>query len=337
LEKGYTVIRANRLPPLLCAALAAVFGTSCNNDTASTVAPSDAPDAPAMILAAYVGIPFGPFGLWNMNTLEWGPKPFTASHNYINADTLILQINAARNKGQRLIVAMAGGQSKNYLTNGQFDLTKWKNRMNTYKTTAIKNAVANAVTDGTLIGDMLIDEPETKQWGTVLTKPMIDQMAVYVKNIFPTLPVGVNHGPPGYKWRSSERYTKVDYAVYQYAWWVTKGNVVSWRDAVLAQAKLDGVTPGLSLNVLNGGVQDQGDGYYDCTGAGQGGLGTRYPNCHMTPDQIRSWGKALTPYGCVMLLWQFDRTYMSKTTNLDAFKDLAALAASKPRRSCKRV
>ena len=331
------MIRATRLPPLLFAALAAVFGTSCNSDTAPTVAPSDSPDAPAQILAAYTGIPYGPFGLWTLNKLEWGPAPFTASHNYINADTLILQINAARNKGQRLIVAMAGGQSKSYLTNGQFDLAKWKNRMNTYKTTAIKNAVANAVNDGTLIGDMLIDEPETKQWGTVLTKPMIDQMAVYVKTIFPTLPVGVNHGPPGYKWRSSERYTKVDYAVYQYAWWVTKGNVVSWRDAVLAQAKLDGVTPGLSLNVLNGGVQDQGDGYYDCTGAGQGGLGTRYPNCRMTPDQLRNWGKALTPYGCVMLLWTFDKSYMNKLANQDAFKEIATLAASKPRRSCKRV
>jgi hypothetical protein len=284
----------------------------------------------------YTGIPYGPFGLWTMNRLNWGPKPFTGSHNFINADTLILQLNAARNKGQRLLIAMAGGETKDYLTNGQFNITKWKSRMDTYKTTAIKNAVAKGVSDGTIIGDMLIDEPETRQWGSVLTKPMIDQMATYVKNIFPTLPVGVNHGPPGYKWRSWERYTKLDYVVYQYAHWVTKGNVVAWRDAVLARARLEGVTPGLSLNVLNGGVQDQGDGYYNCTGAGQAGFGTRYPNCRMTPDQLRNWGRALTPYGCVMLLWRYDRAYMSKLANQDAFREIAALAASKPRRSCRR-
>jgi hypothetical protein len=101
-----------------------------------------------------------------------------------------------------------------------------------------------------------------------LRESKIDQMAAYVKSIFPTLPVGLSHGPPGYKWRSSERYTKVDYVVYQYAHWVTKGNLVAWRDAVLAQARLDGATPGLSVNILNGAGPDQGDGVYNCTGTG---------------------------------------------------------------------
>ena len=45
-------------------------------------------------------------------------------------------------------------------------MAKWKNVMNTYNKSSLKTAVAAAVTDGTLIGNMLIDEPETKQWGT---------------------------------------------------------------------------------------------------------------------------------------------------------------------------
>jgi hypothetical protein len=272
-----------------------------------------------------------------MNKLNYGPAPFTASQNYINADTLILQINAARNKGQRLMLAMTGGPATRYSTNGQFDMAKWKSTMNTYNKSALKTAVAAAVADGTIIGNQMIDEPETKRWGTVLTKAMLDQMAAYVKTIFPTLPVGLNHGPPGYKWRATERYTKVDYVLYQYAHYITSGNVTSWRDAVLAQAKLDGVTPALSLNILNGGKQDKGDGYYDCAGSGQGGLGTRYPNCQMTSDQLRTWGKALTPYGCFMMMWEYDAAYMAEPANQLAFKDIAALAASKPKRSCKRV
>jgi hypothetical protein len=336
------VIRTSRAGPsaplrsLTLVALATLFGASCGRDS---VAPgtSEAEPLTPQLAVTYVGIPYGPFGLWKMNTLQWGPKPFTASHNFINADTLVLQINAARNKGQRLIVAMAGGPSSRYTTAGQFDMAKWKSVMNTYNKSSLKTAVAAAVTDGTIIGDMLIDEPETKQWGTAINKATIDQMAAYVRTIFPTLPVGVNHGATGYKWRPTERYTKVDYVVYQYVHWITQGNITTWRDGALAQAKLDGVTPAFSLNILNGGKQDKGDGLYDCVGTGMGGLGTHYPLCSMTPDQVRSWGKALAPLGCAMLLWRFDKAYITRAANLSALTDIGTLAASKPRRSCRRV
>src|SRR5262249_2408819 len=155
-----------------------------------------------------------------------------------------LQINAARSKGQRLVLALAGVKSTQLVTNGAFDLTKWKNLMNTYNKTAIKNAVAAAVTDGTGIGNQVIDEPEkAKTWGSAINKTTIDAMAAYAKGIFPTLPMGVNHGPPGYNWHSEQKYTKIDYVRYLYAWYITSGDIVKWRTAVLARAKVDGVTP----------------------------------------------------------------------------------------------
>ena len=338
------MIRTSRADPstllrsLTVIALATLFSTSCGSDAPVELTGTTEPDPVKPQLAVtYVGIPYGPFGLWNLNTLLWGPKPFTASHNFINADTLVLQINAARSKGQRLIVALVGGLSTRYTTNGQFDMTKWRNELNTYNKASLKTAVAAAVTDGTIVGATLIDEPETKRWGTVLTKATIDQMAGYVKAIFPTIPVGVNHGATGYTWRPTERYHKVDYAVYQYVYWITKGNIALWRDGVLAQAKLDGVTPAFSINILNGGVQDKTDGVYDCIGTGMGGMGTWFPLCSMTSDQVRTWGKTLAPLGCAMLLWRFDKTYITKAANLSALTDIGTLAASKPRRSCKRV
>jgi hypothetical protein len=329
---------AGRWRALALAVLALVFGASCASDA---VAPGESGGAERgagrpNLAVAYIGIPFGPFGLWTLSRVEYGPKPFTGSHNYVNADSLIAQLNAARSKGHRLIVAMAGGPPKNYITNGQFDLTKWKNVMNTYNKPALKTAVAAAVADGTIIGDMLVDEPETKQWGTTLNKAVIDEMAVYVKTIFPTIAVGVNHGPPAYKWKNTETYKKVDYAVYQYAHWVTAGNLTSWKDAVLAQAKRDGVTAAFSINVLNGGKQDR-DGVYDCIGSEMGGFGTRPPNCNMTPTQIKTWGKALAPLGCAMLLWEFRAPVYSAAANLSAFTEIATLAASRPRKSCKRI
>jgi hypothetical protein len=284
----------------------------------------------------YTGLPFGPSGLWTLNRVNWGPSPFTGSQNYIMADTLILQINAARDHGQRLMLAMTGGRETEYSTNRQFDMTKWKHVMDTYNTPAIQEAVAAGVADGTIIGDILLDEPETKRWGAVLTKGMLDEMATYVKAIFPTLPVGVNHGPPAYKWRDPERYHVLDFVRYQYSWYITSGDVVAWRDAVLAQARLDGVTPALSINVLDGGVKDK-DGDWLCVDAGQAGVGTYPPNCRMTPDQVKTWGTALAPYGCFFALWQYDYDYMSNPANQEAFKVIADLVASVPPRSCKRA
>jgi hypothetical protein len=56
----------------------------------------------------------------------------------------------------------------------------------------------------------------------------------------------------------------------------------------------------------------------------------------MTPDQVRTWGKSLVPYACFMMMWRYDAAYMAKSANLLAFKDIATLAASKPKPSCKR-
>jgi hypothetical protein len=304
--------------------------TATTSDSATTDTAAGLPTP-----VSYTGLPFGPTGLWTANRLNGTPEPFTGSQNYISADTVVLQISAARAAGQRLVLAMAGGGYDRYTTNGQFDMTKWKARMDTYRDPVIQAAVAAAVADGTVIGNLLIDEPETKRWGTVLTKDMIDEMATYAKQIFPTLPMGVDHGPPGYRWGESQRYHVLDYVLYQYAHYITMGDVVAWRNTVLHQASLDGVTPMLSINVLNGGAQDR-KGAWDCTDKGQAGVGTYAPNCHMTPDQIREFGKALTPYGCYMMLWRYDAAYMSDPANQEAFKELAALAASTPRRSCKR-
>jgi hypothetical protein len=352
IRKFTLVLRPTRLRVVALAMLGVLVAGACDNsnDPRAFNEPTASPAAvtqdsaaavvgaitPAFATVSYTGLPFGPFGLWSSSTtVEWGPAPFTGSHNYTDPNGIVQQIDAARSKHQRLLLAMTGGSSTRYLTGGKFDMTKWKNRMNLFKTSAIKNAVAAGVADGTIIGNTVLDEPETKQWGGVLTKPMLDGMGSYVKAIFPTMAVGVNHGPTGYyQWRPTERYRVLDYVLNQYSWWVTTGNVAAYRDKVLAQAKLDGVTPAFSLNILNGGVQDK-TGTYDCSGTG--GKGTRFPNCRMTPTQVRDWGNALGVAGCAMLLWKYDDTFISKSANVDAIKNVAATLGAKARRSCKRA
>lgn len=334
----------------LIAALAVLAGTACN-DTEDLVAPVDTPTtttdaAPADSLAGtgsvsstlasatFSGLPYGPIGLWaTLNTFEMGPAPFTLSQETVSPGSIVARINNARSKRQRLVLAMTGTSASDYKTNGKFDLSKWKRRMNGFNTSTIRNAVAGGVSDGTVVGNTMIDEPETVRWGGNVSKSVIDQMAAYSKSLFSSLPVGVNLGPPAYRWRASERFHKLDWVRYQYSWGVTNGDLAEWRDGVLAQARKDGVQPAFSLNILDGGTVDR-SGAWDCPGIGKGTYGR---NCNMTADQVRSWGRTLAAAGgCALMMWRYDNAYITKSANQDAFRDVAAATSGAPRKSCKR-
>jgi hypothetical protein len=193
------------------------------------------------------------------------------------------------------------------------------------------------VADGTVIASSLMDEPENKKWGGVMTKPLIDSMAAYTKRYFPTLPVGPSHGPNGYyQWRPDEHYQVVDYVRNQYNWWVTKGDVEGWRDNVLKQAQHDGVAVAFSLNILDGGQTAPRDGGWSCPGGTSAGHGTRKPACRMTASQIRDWGKALGPHGCALLMWRYDADAMEREDNQEAMRDVAAALAKAPNPGCAR-
>ena len=293
--------------------------------------PDPTTPAPAV---SHTGIPYGPYGLYgNTTEFEWGPAPFSASlDNSGFPKAIVRRIEAARQQRHRLVLAMTADR-KAYITNGRFDLGKWKARMNTLNTAAIKKAVAGGVADGTIVGNKLLDEPESPQWGGVLTKRLIDQMATYAKNIFPTLPMGVTFGAPGFRWRTGERYKVVDWVGAQYVWNYNQGDIIAWRDAILDWARVEGVTPVFSLNILDGGVRDKA-GAWNCPGTG--GKGTKSGFCRMTADQVRTYGRTIGPSGCAMLMWRYDGAFMSKSANKSAFQDVASLLNSKPRRTCRR-
>jgi hypothetical protein len=43
-----------------------------------------------------------------------------------------------------------------YLTNGRFDVTKWRARL---------EELGSAITDGIIVGDGILDEPSSQRWG----------------------------------------------------------------------------------------------------------------------------------------------------------------------------
>ena len=303
----------------------------CTDTGCSATRPGTDPRPPEVRL----GVPFGPVALFDGAEPIATAVAFTASQNYTSPETVIAMIANARAAKQSLILALTGGPAEEYSTNGKFDLAKWKRRMDQYNTTAIREAIAGGVADGTVLANSLMDEPEHAKWGGVMTKPMIDSMAAYAKRYFPTLPVGPSHGPNGYyQWRPTERYRVVDYVRNQYNWWVTKGDAAAWRDKVLAQAKLDGVAVAFSLNILNGGQTAARDRKWSCPAGTSAGRGTYEPACRMTATQIREWGTLLGPAGCALMMWRYDSAAMGRADNQRAMGDVAAALATMPARAC---
>src|SRR5215213_8489669 len=114
--------------------------------------------------ATPTGVPFGPYDTWAGDTsLEPNTGFFTAGIGSINATNIVARLDVARLNRKRLVLAMTGGSHSNYLTDGVFDLAKWQAKMESYNTPAIKAAVAAAVSDGTIIGNSVMDEPNVTE------------------------------------------------------------------------------------------------------------------------------------------------------------------------------
>jgi hypothetical protein len=295
------------------------------------------------------GVPYGTFNLFSSTTTVQ-PGPFSLSHTWDEPDGIVSRITAARNMGVKLMLVMTGGHS-GYLKPGattsgtQFDIVKWKARMDLFNTTAIRQAIAAGVQDGTIIGASVMDEPNHRDWGGVVTKATLDEMARYVKGYFPSLPVGV---VIVHWWRSTERYQDIDFIVDQYDWWQSpngpgggqSGNVAGWRDAALAMAAANGISIAFSMNILNGGIQDLSSAdrleAWRCPTDITGGRGTRTPACRMHANNVRDWGSLLGVSGCALLMWRYEDAFMTRLDNQSAFKDVANKLVTTPGKSCKR-
>jgi PKD repeat protein len=329
------VLPARRVLASLVLTLAFV---ACDNDLDPVTGPQANPPTAGseMIRSDAVGatngqrgIPFGPAELWRGSTLTGDPGLFTASSNYTDAASIVRQIETARAGRHKLVLNMTGGGHQGYKTAGKFDLAKWKAVMDTYDSPAIKAAVLAGVADGTVIMNSVMDEPNVVDWGGVMTKPLLDEMALYVKRMFPTLPVAVS---VRHDWRTHEHFRVVDAILTNYRW--NKGEVTSYRDAALAVAKNDGIAIAFALNVLDGGILSYAT--KACPIPLTAGYGTYSPTCRMTAAQVKDWGRTLGVTGCALMMWKYNAQFMASPENRQAFKDIAATLADLPAKPCRR-
>jgi hypothetical protein len=257
------------------------------------------------------GVPFGPFDLFSASGSFRQVAPFSLTLDWTDPAGIISQINLARDNGVRFVPQMTGGSHSNYTTNGQFDFGKWKTKMNTFNTTAIKTAMAAAVSDGTVIFAELMDEPNSADWGG-MTHAMLDSMSRHAKTIFPTLRTGVT---VQWDWQSTAVYQSLDVLNSQYGF--HQDTIVErYRDSAVVSAKRQNVALMFSMNLLHGGAKTFGT--------------------PMTASQVENFGKVLVsePFACALTMWTWDDTFMAKPENQTAFNRIAATAAGRPAKAC---
>jgi hypothetical protein len=292
--------------------------------TSSTTS-EPAPSAPGGTVGMGV-----PVGLWNLLATGASAGPYTMTIDPYTASTLLSRLADARSKGFHVFMNMTGGDHANYVTDGYFDLSKWKARMDAYNTREIRAAVAQAVADGTIVGNSVMDEPQStldgKSWGPAgyMTKAKVDQLCAYVKSIFPTLPTGVVHDHRVFE--PEKNYAVCDFIVSQYR--MSKGPVESFRDGGLAFARRSGIAISFSLNVLHGGPAST-----DCPKYGDDPSGTL---CPMTPQQVRQFGLTLGTASCTLAMWRYQSAYYDDANIRAAVAAVGDSLARVPRTPCLR-
>ncbi len=260
---------------------------------------------------------FGPVGMYQGPNSAEG---FTAGQSYADPRGLIALLARLRGNRHAAFLALTGGEHEQYITAGRFDFAKWKAGTARYTTPVLKAALQEAVADGTVLGYLMLDEPQHASWGGALTKATVDSMAAYCREVLPFLPCGV---AVNYRWRAHERYRVVDFIMAQT--WMETGSASAFRDSAVATARREGVALVLAINLF-GAAQTPG-----CE--------TRGRQCLMRPAEVREWGRAFVtePYACALTLWHYEAPMWARPEYQAQFQDIAAIAKQRVGKACKRV
>jgi hypothetical protein len=285
-----------------------------NTSGASVSATSIATDGDARA-AAGAGIPFGLFGMSGRKLVD----PYSSGMEQAQPETILQDLAAARARGARMIVNLAGGGAKFTDPDGHFDYDMWKARIDRFR--PIADQLNAYVADGTLLAILMIDEPfAKKRWGG-RTVPMatLDQMGQYSKSLFPDLPTAVRAAPSElqhYRWRG------VDVSWAQYV--SRRGPVAEYVSTEAAAARAEGLGLIVGLNISKGGD-------------GSSGFGS--PNePSMSGAEILRYGYALleAPDACAFVSWDSRPGVINRPDVAAALKELALAARAHPETPCRR-
>lgn len=274
----------------------------------------DGPDADATSLVApsFASVSYAggiPFGTFHQPTSVYGTTYNGALRN-IYPSYLKSHLAAIKSRGGKVVLNLAGAESRYKDSNGNFSLSKWKTSVDRFKNISFSSYIS----DGTIIAHFLLDEPSnTSRWnGKAVPYSTIEEMARYSKARYPGMATTIRAYPTWLaKYSGSYRYLDAAWVQYVYRF----GNVGDFMRLNISKAQQKGLALIVGLNVLKGG-----------------------PNkTKMTASQIRSWGSTLlsTSYPCAFISWEYNSTYMSSSSIKDAMRYLRTKAQSRGSKSCR--
>jgi hypothetical protein len=250
------------------------------------------------------GIPIGYFAMpTSLNGGDYNGSFRNIWPGYLNSE-----LAAIKARGGKVVVMFAGNE-RYYKTDGRFSLSKWKERINRYRSVNFSSYIK----DGTIIAHYLIDEPnDPHNWGSPISGSTLEEMARYSKSLWPGMPTVVR-AEARYLAKFSTSYNNLDAAWAQYVSW--KGSPSSFISANVSAAQHKGLALVTGLNVLNGGTNGHS----------------------MTGSQIKTWGSALlaSSYPCAFISWQYKSTYSSTSSVKDAMRYLSSKARNRATKTCR--
>ncbi|HEY4648430.1 MAG TPA: hypothetical protein VIG95_04950 [Gemmatimonadales bacterium] len=299
-----------------------IDSTSIVSDSTAVLDSTGAPVATSFATGTQPGIVFGSYGMTatDLNSIHTGILN-GGGITETNVGSLLAAIKA---KGGRLVLKMCMGDDK-YVKNpdGTFSLTKWKSLVDRFK----QANLGPYISDGTLIGHFLIDEPQrTAKWGgKIISQATIEAMAQYSKTIWPTLPTFVRVVP---SWLASApvTYRALDAGWLQYGY--GKGDPGQMVASETAIAKNKGLGLLIGLNILDGG------------NGSSGVHGWSKNKWTMSASEIKNYGTALlnNSYACGFYNWTyqyFGPTYYARSDVKSAMTTLSGMARNHARTSCR--
>jgi hypothetical protein len=264
-----------------------------------------------------------PFGLWHLAVTEFRP-PFTGMVlNGTDPAGVLLILEAARKAKVQVILNMFVSPKLVKDPDGSFNLGLWQQRIDRFATVNLEPYIA----DGTLAGNMLLDEPHSaKKWnGKDVPFDEIEAAAQYSKRLWPGLPTLVRSDPV-YLRKAPFKWVYLDAAWAQYA--ARKGTADEYVARHAAAAKAAGLGLVLGLNLLDGG-----DG-------SSGWKRTDSKSWAMSASEVLKYGSVLVkePSACALLIWKYDRkdtAYFAQPEIQAALEGLGRLAAARPTAKCR--
>jgi hypothetical protein len=264
-----------------------------------------------------------PFGLYHLPETEFAPPFTSALRNGSDPAAVIPILEAARKTGIKVVLNMFVSRRQIQNPDGSFSLERWKQRIDRFRDLGLEPYIS----DGTLAGNYLMDEPDSRgKWnGQAVPYADIEAAAGYSKQLWPGLTTMIR-ADPLFLEKAPFRWVYLDAAWAQYT--TRKGKVEDYARRHAEAAKKLGLGLVVGLNVLDGG-----DGSSDLEG-------TKVRYSAMSAAEVMHYGSVLLrePGACALLLWKYDRedrAYFLRPEIHAALETLGLLAGTHPASSCK--